>query len=80
MDVEAAKSAVERAERRRENAWTRLLRSNNDMSDDPDESASTASERFALVDHLLAMTLAEVSDPAQRRLQRSLTRIRSLRG
>jgi len=79
MDTEAAVSRRERAERRRATAWTRVLRGTAEV-DDLDEAASTASERFALVDHLLAMTLEEVRDPAQRRLQRSLTRIRALRG
>jgi len=80
MDDEDAKAARERAEQRRTIAWTRVLRGKTQDADDPDEAASTASERFALVDHLLAMTLEEVPDPAQRRLQRSFTRIRSLRG
>jgi len=67
-----------RAERRRVTAWTRVVNrsATEDEPDDPDETASTASERVALVDTLMLISARSgASDGIEPRLQRSIARV-----
>jgi hypothetical protein len=68
-----------RAERRRVAAWARVVNrsaTSEDEPDDPDEAAATASERVALVDTLMLVSLRNgASDGIEPRLQRSVSRV-----
>jgi hypothetical protein len=68
-----------RAERRRVAAWARVVNrsvTSEDEPDDPDEAAVTASERVALVDTLMLVSLRNgASDGIEPRLQRSVSRV-----
>lgn len=64
-----------RAQRRRDSAWARLVPRDEADSDDPDELASNASERLALVDELTFLVIQGTPNGTQPRLQRSVARV-----
>jgi ABC-type uncharacterized transport system YnjBCD ATPase subunit len=65
-----------RAERRRVTAWTRVVRLAEADDDDPDDVASTASERVALVDTLMSTARWDATNGAtEQRLQRSVAHV-----
>jgi len=65
-----------RAQQRRESAWSRVVARSRGDEDDPDDVASTAAERVALVDTLMLLLLRnETPDGIEPRLQRSVARV-----
>jgi hypothetical protein len=70
-----------RAQRRRESAWIRVVPRGEADEDDPDDAASSSSQRLALVDALSLLMIAEQGpNGTQPRLQRSVARVLKRRG
>ena len=66
----------ERAEERKRSAWARVVPLAEADNDDPDDDAATPSDRLALVDTLMILTLREtIPDGTVPRLQRSVVRV-----